>query len=94
MSKSDLYPQLNSSPSTAFVQTGTKSGQKGAADVYLIGGVVGTPAAPSDYDTCNVTYPSATSEVYTFLKSSVTIKVVTVTYTTSAKTALSSVTIA
>lgn len=40
MSKIDLYPQLDSSPSTAFVQTGTKLGQKGASDVYVAGGSV------------------------------------------------------
>lgn len=40
MSKVDLYPQLDSSPSTAFVQTGTKVSQKGGADVYVVGGSV------------------------------------------------------
>lgn len=89
MAKVDLYPQLDSSPSTAFVQTGTKSGQKGGSDVYLIGGVVGSAAAPADYDSATVTYPSGTVEVYEYFKGATLLKTVTITYTTSAKTAIS-----
>ena len=93
MSKVDLYPQLDSSPSTAFVQTGTKQGQKGGSDVFLIGGVVGTASAPSDYDSAAVTYPDAVTEVYAYSKSAVVIKTVTITYTSSAKTNISGWTI-
>lgn len=89
MSRVDLYPQLNSSPSAAFVQTGTKDGQKGGADIYVIGGVVGAATAPADYDSCSVTYPSGTVEVYTYSKDATIVKTVTLTYTSAAKTALS-----
>lgn len=93
MSRIDLYPQLNSSPSTAFVQTGTQDGQKGGADVYLLGGVVGTASAPADYDSAAVAYPNATTEIYTYSKSAVVIKTVTITYTSAAKTNISGWTI-
>lgn len=47
--------------------------------------------AGADYDTILATYPSNTVEVYTYTKSGVTTQTITVTYTTSAKTILSSV---
>lgn len=94
MSKVDLYPRLDSSPSAAFVQTGTKTGQKGGADAYIIGGVIGTAAAPSDYDSATVGYPNSTTEVYTYLKSAIVVKVVTVTYTDATKANISGWTIA
>lgn len=47
MSKVDLYPTQNSSPSQAQVQTGTVIGDKVAADVNLIGGVVSGTFEPS-----------------------------------------------
>lgn len=94
MAKVDLYPQLDSSPSAAFVQTGTKSGQKGGSDVYLIGGVVGSAAAPADYDSATVSYPNSTTEIYTYSKGATVVKVVTITYTSSAKTSISGWTIA
>jgi hypothetical protein len=93
MSKVDLYPRLDSSPSQAFVQTGTKSGQKGGSDVFLIGGTVGSASVPADYDSATVAYPDAVTEVYTYLKGASVVKVVTVTYTTSAKTYISGWTI-
>lgn len=93
MSKVDLYPQLDSSPSAAFVQTGTKSGQKGGSDVFLIGGVVGTASAPADYDSATVTYPNAVTEVYTYSKAATVIKTVTITYTSAAKSNISGWTI-
>jgi hypothetical protein len=94
MSKVDLYPQLDSSPSAAFVQTGSKQGQKGGADVFVIGGSMGTASVPADYDSATVSYPDGVTEVYTYLKAAVVVKVVTVTYTTSAKTFISGWTIA
>lgn len=94
MSKVDLYPRLDSSPSTAFVQTGTKDGQKGGADVFVIGGVMGTASVPADYDSATVSYPNATTEVYTYSKGASVVKIVTVTYTTAAKTYISGWTIA
>lgn len=93
MSKVDLYPRLDSSPSAAFVQTGSKSGQKGGADVFVIGGVMGTATAPADYDSATVAYPNATTEIYTYSKASVVVKTVTITYTTAAKTFISGWTI-
>lgn len=94
MAKVDLYPQLDSSPSTAFVQTGTKAGQKGGSDVYLLGGVVGTASAPADYDAATVTYPDAVTEVYTYSKAAVVLKVVTITYTNASKSNIAGWTIA
>lgn len=54
-------------------------------EVYPGSLVVGTPAAPSDYDYAEVTYPSSTQEVYTYKKNSVTIKTVTINYTSATK---------
>lgn len=93
MSKVDLYPQLNSSPSNAFVQTGTQSGQKGGADIFVIGGSIGSASAPADYDSATVSYPNATTEIYTYSKSAVVLKTVTITYTSAAKTNISGWTI-
>lgn len=93
MSKVDLYPQLDSSPASAFVQTGTKSGQKGGSDVFIIGGVVGTASVPSDYDSANIAYPNAVTEVYSYYKLAELIKTVTITYTDASKAKISSWTI-
>lgn len=93
MSKVDLYPQLDSSPSAAFVQTGTKQGQKGGSDVFLIGGIVGSASSPADYDSATVGYPDSVTEVYTYSKAAVVVKVVTVTYTNALKTNISGWTI-
>lgn len=96
MAKVDLYPTKNASPSLAQVQTGTVDGQKVGADTYVIGGnvVMGTAAAPADYDEGEVQYPSATEEVYIYKKNGTTLKTVTVTYTSSAKDYISGWTIA
>ena len=45
----------------------------------------------ADYDTILATYPSNTTEIYTYTKGGFTIQTITVTYTTSAKTVLLSV---
>jgi hypothetical protein len=89
MAKVDLYPQLDSSPSSAFVQTGTKNGQKGGSDVFLIGGVVGSAAIPADYDSATVSYPDLVTEIYTYLKGATVLKTVTITYTNSSKSNIS-----
>lgn len=54
-------------------------------EVYPGSITIGTPAAPSDYDSAEVAYPTATQEVYTYKKAGVTLKVVTINYTSSAK---------
>lgn len=94
MSKVDLYPQLDSSPASAFVQTGSKSGQKGGADVFVIGGTVGTASVPADYDSANIAYPDALTEVYRYYKAVSLIKTVTIVYTDASKANISSWTIA
>lgn len=48
--------------------------------------------APAQYDTIEAAYPSATTEVYTYKLATVTQATITVTYTDSTKTVLSSVT--
>jgi hypothetical protein len=93
MSKVDLYPQLDSSPSAAFVQTGTKNGQKGGSDVFVIGGSVGTASVPADYDSANIAYPDGLTEVYRYYKTAALIKTVTIIYTDSSKANISSWTI-
>ena len=55
---------------------------------------ISSPTVPVDYDAGQVGYPDAVTEVYTYLKNSVVIKTITITYTTSAKTAISGWTIA
>ena len=55
---------------------------------------VSSPTQPIDYDQGTVGYPDAVTEVYTYLKASVVVKTITITYTTSAKTAISGWTIA
>jgi hypothetical protein len=96
MAKVDLYPTKNAPPSQAEIQTGTVDGQKVGADTYVIGGnvTVGNAAVPPDYDEGEVQYPSATEEIYIYKKSGLTVKTVTVTYTTSAKDYISGWTIA
>lgn len=47
--------------------------------------------AGTDYDTVTATYPTTSSELYTYTLSAVSVKTVTVTYTNSSKTILSSV---
>lgn len=95
MAKVDLYPTKNAPPSQAEVQTGTVNGQKVGADTYIIGGSVmmGTAAAPADYDEGLVQYPSGVQEVYIYKKGGVTIKTVTITYTSTAKDYISGWTI-
>jgi hypothetical protein len=51
MSKVDLYPTQNSSPSAAQVQTGTVIGNKVAADVNLLGGTVTGTFEPTGLST-------------------------------------------
>jgi hypothetical protein len=89
MSRVDLYPNLNSPAATAFVQTGTKDGQKGGADIFVIGGQVGTASAPADYDQGSISYPNAVTEIYTYSKNSTVIKTVTITYTDATKSFIS-----
>lgn len=95
MAKVDLYPTKNAPPSQAEVQTGTVDGQKVGADTYVIGGnlIMGTAASPPDYDEGEVQYPSGTQEVYIYKKGGVTIKTVTITYTSTAKDYISGWTI-
>lgn len=88
MSKIDLYPTATASPKDAKVATGTAySADKVALDTNILGGsiVIGTPAAPADYDSAEVQYPSTTQEIYIYKKATVTVKTVTINYTSSAK---------
>jgi hypothetical protein len=88
MSKIDLYPTVNASPKDAKVATGTAfSAEKVGLDTNILGGsiTVGTAAAPSDYDSAEVQYPSATQEIYIYKKGASTVKTVTINYTSSAK---------
>lgn len=62
-------------------------------EVYPGSITIGTPAVPSDYDLGEVTYPTSTQEVYTYKKNGSVVKVVTINYTTSDKTDISSWTI-
>jgi len=95
MAKVDLYPTKNAPPSQAETQTGTVDGQKVGADTFIIGGqmTVGSATAPADYDEGEVQYPSSTQEVYIYKKDGVTVKTVTITYTTTAKAFISGWTI-
>lgn len=94
MSRVDLYPRLDSGPDEALIQTGTQSSQKVGADVHVIGGVVGTAAAPAVYDSATVTYPDMVTEIYRYYLGATLLKTVTITYTTAAKTNISGWTIA
>ena len=46
---------------------------------------MGTAAVPFDYDEGAVTYPSTTTEVYTYKKAGTTLRTVTITYTDTTK---------
>lgn len=94
MARIDLYPQTNSKPSEALAQTGTLSGSKVGADTFIVGGVIGSAATPADYDEGEVQYTNPTTEVYIYKKAGVTVKTVTITYTSSAKDYISGWTIA
>ena len=96
MAKVDLYPTKNAPPSQAEVQTGTVDGQKVGADTFIIGGsiIAGSAAAPADYDSATVGYPNAITEIYTYSKSAVVVKVVTITYTDATKANIAGWTIA
>lgn len=48
--------------------------------------------APAQYDTIEVTYPTSSTELYTYKLSTVTVGTISVTYTDSTKLVLSSVT--
>ena len=88
MSKIDLYPTTTASPKDAKIATGTAySSEKIGLDTNILGGsiVIGTPAAPADYDSAEVQYPSPTQEIYIYKKASVPIKTVTINFTSSAK---------
>lgn len=87
MSRIDLYPSVNSSPTDALTQTGTKEGQKVGADTFLVGGkvITGTATVPPDYDSGEVQYPNSLTEVYIYRKAGSVVKQVTITYTTTAK---------
>jgi hypothetical protein len=89
MSRVDLYPSANSAPDEALLQTGTTKADKVGADVHLLGGVVGSASVPADYDSATVSYPNGVTEIYTYLKSGNPVKIVTITYTTAAKTNIS-----
>jgi len=51
MAKVDLYPTQNASPSLAQIQTGTVIGDKVAADVNLLGGIVSGTFEPTGLKT-------------------------------------------
>lgn len=48
--------------------------------------IAGSASIPADYTEATVAYPSPTVEVYTYKKGIITVKTVTVTYTSAAKT--------
>lgn len=52
--------------------------------------ILGT-LVPESFDTIEATYPTTSSEVYTYKKNSSTVATVTVTYTDSTKATLTSV---
>lgn len=87
MSRIDLYPQADSSPSEAKIATGTASGDKVGLDSFLLGGTVttGTAAVPADYDSGEVSYASATQEIYIYRKNGSIVRTVTINYTSAAK---------
>ena len=87
MSRIDLYPTNDASPADAKVATGTQIGDKVGMDVNMVGGsiTIGTAAVPADYDFAEVSYASATQEIYIYRKSGVIVRTVTINYTSSAK---------
>lgn len=87
MSRLDLYPQTDSPPADAKVATGTAVGDKVGLDANIIGGsiVIGTAAVPSDYDEAQVSYASATQEVYIYRKLGNIVRTVTINYTDATK---------
>lgn len=54
-------------------------------EVYPGSLTVGTPSSPSDYDLAEVTYPTATQEVYTYKKNGEIVKIVTINFTNASK---------
>jgi hypothetical protein len=91
MSRIDLYPQTDSSPSEAKSATGTVVGSKMAQDTYVNGGsiIVGTAAVPSDYDEAQVSYTSAVQEIYIYRKNGNIVRTVTINYTDATKNFIS-----
>ena len=91
MSRIDLYPQSDSSPQDAQVATGTAVGSKVGLDANIIGGsiIVGTAAVPPDYDEAQVSYSSATQEIYIYRKLGNIVRTVTINYTDSTKNFIS-----
>lgn len=87
MSRIDLYPQSDSAPSEAKIATGTEIGDKVGLDANIIGGtiVVGTASVPPDYDEAQVSYATATQEIYIYRKLGSIIRTVTINYTDSTK---------
>ena len=55
------------------------------SDYYIKTKGVGSLVLGTDYDTITATYPTDTTEVYTYTLSAVTVQIITVTYTTSSK---------
>ena len=72
-----LDQNINSLEKSKFTQTDDGAT---AVRVAISGGM-----APEVYDAVNVTYPTASSEVYTFALNGSTVATVTVTYTDSTK---------
>lgn len=95
MSRVDLYPNKNSSPADAQIQTGTVSGSKVGADVQVLGGTIitGSASVPAAYDNGTLTLPSATQEVYKYYSGATLLRTITINYTDSTKTVISSWTI-
>lgn len=95
MSRVDLYPNKNSSPADAQIQTGTVSGSKVGADVQVLGGTIitGSAAIPASYDNGTLTLPSATQEVYKYYSGVTLLRTITINYTDSTKAVISSWTI-
>lgn len=71
--------------------TGTVVGSKMAQDTYVNGGsiVVGTAAVPPDYDEAQVSYASATQEIYIYRKNGNIVRTVTINYTDATKNFIS-----
>lgn len=87
MSRIDLYPNTDSGPDEAQIATGTQVGDKVGLDANIVGGsiIVGTAAVPPDYDEAQVSYASATQEIYIYRKNSNIVRTVTINYTDSSK---------
>lgn len=87
MSRIDLYPQADSGPDEAKIATGTQIGQKIGLDANIVGGsiVIGTAAVPADYDEAQVSYSTATQEIYIYRKNGSIVRTVTINYTDSSK---------